>query len=306
MSNGEIKLSVIVCTYNREKYIYNLLKSVAENTLSSDQFEIVLVNNNSTDNTESECERFRKDYPSVKFNYHIETSQGLSYARNRGIKESHGSVIVYVDDDALINKEYLQTYTDFFDKNPNIHAAGGPILPLYETEEPNWMSPYTRQLLTGKLYLGDKEREFPKNAFPGGGNAAYRKEVFDKVGLFNVDLGRKGDSLIGAEEKDIFDKMTTIGLRFFYLPTAILYHIIPEKKLQKEYFDKLTHSIGKSERIRTKNISTLKYLKRILSELVKWGASIVFFLFYTLTLSPLKGWKLLQFRFNVTKGLLGH
>ncbi|MBR0502013.1 MAG: glycosyltransferase family 2 protein, partial [Paludibacteraceae bacterium] len=134
----------------------------------------------------------------------------------------------------------------------------------------------------------------------------YRKEVFDKVGLFNVELGRKGDSLIGAEEKDIFDKMTTLGLRFFYLPTSILYHIIPEKKLQKAYFDKLTYSIGKSERIRTKNISTLKYLRRILSEIVKWGASIVFFLFYTLTLSPLKGWKLLQFRFNVTKGLLGY
>ncbi|MBR5971309.1 MAG: glycosyltransferase family 2 protein [Paludibacteraceae bacterium] len=298
--------SVIICTYNRDKYIYNLLKSVAENTLSTDKYEIVLVNNNSTDKTESECERFQADYPSVQFNYHVETSQGLSYARNRGIKESHGDVLVYVDDDALINKEYLQTYVDFFESNLDIHAAGGPILPLYETEEPQWMTKYTRQLLTGKLYLGEKKREFPKNSFPGGGNAAYRKEVFDKVGLFNVDLGRKGDSLIGAEEKDIFDKMTTLGLRFFYLPTSILYHIIPEKKLQKEYFDKLTYSIGKSERIRTKNISTLKYLRRILSEIVKWGASIVFFLYYTITLSPLKGWKLLQFRFNVTKGLLGY
>ena len=140
---------------------------------------------------------------------------------------------------------------------------------------------------------------------PGGGNAAYRKSVFDKVGLFNVELGRKGDSLIGAEEKDIFDKMTTLGMRFFYLPNAILYHLIPEKKLTKEYFDKLTYSIGKSERIRTKNISTWKYLKRIVMEGVKWTASFVLCAFHTIKLSPKKGFKLLQFRWNVTKGLLG-
>lgn len=297
--------SVIMCTYNRDKYIYNVLKSIADNKISKDKYEIVLVNNNSNDNTEAECNRFTADYPDVKFRYFIERNQGLSYARNRGIQESNGDLLVYVDDDALINDEYLQTYISFFDQHPEIDAAGGPILPKYETEEPSWMSTFTRQLITGKLYLGDNIREFPSQSFPGGGNAAYRKSVFDKVGLFNVELGRKGDSLIGAEEKDIFDKMTTLGMRFFYLPNAILYHLIPEKKLTKEYFDKLTYSIGKSERIRTKNISTWKYIKRIIMEGVKWAASFVLCAFHTVRLSPSKGIKLIQFRWNVTKGLLG-
>ena len=298
-------LSVIICTYNRDKYIYCVLKSLAENTLPHDRYEIVLVDNNCTDNTRSECDRFKQDFPDVVFRYFVETNQGLSYARNRGIQESAGDVLVYVDDDALVNKEYLRTYADFFDRMPEIEAAGGPIIPQYETEEPDWMSHFTKALITGYKYLGSKEKEFPKNDYPGGGNAAYRASVFEKIGLFNVELGRKGDSLVGAEEKDIFDKMTTLGMRFFYLPNAILYHLIPEKKLSKDYFDRLTYSIGKSERMRTLKIGKGKYLKRVVSEMVKWAASIVLCIGHTLTCHPKRGWKLIQFRWNVTKGLLG-
>lgn len=302
---GNLFASVIICTYNREKYIYNVLKSIATGNCPSDRYEVILINNNCTDNTEAECNRFHSDFPSINFHYFIEREQGLSYARNRGIQESNGNLLVYVDDDAVVNDSYLQTYLDFFDAHPEIDAAGGPILPVYETEEPAWISKYTRQLITGKLYLGEKQKEFPSHAFPGGGNAAYRKSVFDRVGLFNVELGRKGDGLVGAEEKDIFDKMTSSNMRFYYLPTAILYHIIPPKKLTKEYFDKLTYSIGRSERIRTKNISTSKYWKRLIAEGIKWAASFVLCTYYTITFSPQKGFKLLRFRYNVTKGLLG-
>ena len=297
-------LSVIICTYNRDKYIYNVLKSLADNTLPRNRYEIVLVDNNCTDNTRSECGRFVKDFPDVRFRYFVETDQGLSYARNRGIKESAGDILVYVDDDALVNPEYLQTYADFFKKYPDIDAAGGPIIPKYETEEPTWMSHYTKALITGYKYLGDTAKEFPKNDFPGGGNAAYRASVFEKVGVFNVELGRKGDSLVGAEEKDIFDKMTTQGMHFYYLPTAILYHLIPEKKLTQEYFDKLTYSIGKSEQMRTLKISKQKYAQRIGLEIVKWGGALVLFFAYTLRGQFTKGSKLLVFRWNVTKGLL--
>jgi len=299
-------ISVIICTYNRQKYIYNVLKSVAENELPRSEYEIVLVNNNSTDNTEQECRRFQDDYPEVNFHYCVETNQGLSYARNCGIRQSAGDLLAYVDDDATVNKEYLSTYARFFADHPDAVAAGGPILPVYETEEPSWMTHYTRQLITGKLYLGDKEREFPGGAFPGGGNACYRKSVFDTVGLFNVELGRKGNSLIGAEEKDLFDKMTTNGMHFYYLPNAILYHIIPPHKLTQVYFDRLTYSIGVSERYRTLQISPKKYRNRLMIEAVKWGGTIVLWLYYAFRLQPAKGNKLVAFRRNVTRGLLKH
>lgn len=297
-------LSVILCTYNRDKYIYNVLRSIADNDYPHNLYEIVLVNNNSTDNTQAECQRFQADYPDITFRYLVEPSQGLSYARNCGITNALGDLLVYVDDDATVNPQYLRTYADFFQRNPDAVAAGGPILPVYETQEPSWMSHYTRQLITGRLYLGSRQRQFPRGAFPGGGNACYRKTVFDAVGPFNVQLGRKGNSLIGAEEKDLFDKMTTRGMHFYYLPNAILYHIIPPHKLTPDYFQRLTYGIGVSERYRTLQISRKKYLSRILKELIKWAATILLWLKFLITLQPEKGNKLVAFRRNVTHGLL--
>ena len=298
-------ISVILCTYNRDRYLYNVLHSLAAGTLPPEGYEIVLVNNNSTDRTEEECRRFAADHPEVTFRYCEEPQQGLSHARNRGIVEAKGDVLVYVDDDALVNPEYLQTYADFFGRNSDAVAAGGPITPRYDgCEEPAWMSHYTRQLITGELNLGNQEREFPHGAFPGGGNAAYRKSVFDTVGHFNVELGRKGSSLVGAEEKDLFDKMTTHGMRFYYLPTAVLYHLIPPKKLTQDYFDRLTHGIGVSERLRTQQIGTGKYVNRLLKEGVKWGGTLVLWCHFALRGHLAKGNKLVAFRRNVTRGLL--
>lgn len=299
-----MKISVIICTYNRAKYLYNILKSIAQNTLEKSIFEVLVIDNNSNDDTVQIFEQFKKDFSEINARYIFEPQQGLSFARNRGILESTGEILIYVDDDALVNTEYLQSYFDFFQNNTNIYAAGGPIIPQYETQEPKWMSFYTKQLLTAFLYNGEKIKPFKRSQFPGGGNAAYRKTVFDKVGLFNTELGRKGNSLAGAEEKDIFDKMRTRNMQIFYLPKSILYHIIPQKKLEKPYFDKLTLAIGHSERLRTLSISRAKYAKRLIIECVKWVATLFLFCGYIFKFAPQKGWKLILFRYNVTKGLL--
>ena len=296
-------LSIIICTYNRERYIYNVLKSIAENNFPFDKYEIVLINNNSTDKTEPECNRFQNDFPQVNYHYFIETNQGLSHARNRGICEAKGNILIYVDDDALVNKEYLNAYYELFAHEKEVYAAGGPIIPKYETEEPKWFSYFTKELITGYLYMGNKIKKFSRR-YPGGGNAAYRKEVFEKIGLFNVELGRKGDNLAGSEEKDIFDKMTALGMQFLYIPNAVLYHIIPETKLTNDYFNRLTRTIGQSERVRTYGISKTKYMKRLFLESIKWMVSFVLCLGFILRCAPQKGFKLLAFRLNVTKGLL--
>ena len=297
-------LSIIICTYNRDKYIYNALRSIAENSFPFEQYEIVLINNNSTDNTERECKRFQNDFPQVNFNYVVEENQGLSFARNRGIDEAKGEILVYIDDDATVNDKYLKTIDDFFKEKPETMAAGGAIFPVYETVEPSWMSHYTRVLITAYKNEGKKVIQFKGNKFPSGGNAAYRKTVFDKAGKFNTNLGRKGESLIGAEEKALFDIIKRLKMPIFYLPDMILYHIIPPVKLTKEYFEKLTLSLGRSERIRTLNISKIAYFKRLFSELIKWGGSFVLFVGFCLKFQPQRGIKLLLFRWNVTKGLL--
>ena len=167
------------------------------------------------------------------------------------------------------------------------------------------MSPYTKALLTAWMNYGDKVREYPKGRYPGGGNAAYRKIVFDQVGLFNTDLGRKGTALLASEEKDIFDKMHALGMQVLYLPTPVLHHIIPQTKLEEDYFNRLTLQIGRSERMRTRAISKGKYINRLFSEAVKWGGTLALLVIYTLQGAPKKGWKLVLFRKNVTAGLLG-
>lgn len=300
-----MKFSVIFCTYNREKYIYNALKSIAEQDFPVSEYEIVLVNNNSTDSTENICNQFKTDYPQVDFRYYIETNQGLSYARNRGVEESRGDILVFVDDDATVFEYYLSSIDDFFTNHPAVSACGGPIVPVYEVDKPKWLSLYTEQLLGGALYEGDKVKPFRNGKYPGGGNSAFRKEVFQKYGLFNVELGRKGTGLIGAEEKDLYDRLVRGREEFYYLPQMGIHHYIPAKKLSIPHFKELTYSIGKSERIRTKAVSAEAYRKRLMSEAVKWCASWVLFAGYTIKLCPSKGWKLLQFRWYVTKGLLG-
>lgn len=299
-------LTAIICTYNRAKYIGPLLESIAANDLSTQEYEIVLVDNNCTDNTREICESFAKAHKDINFRYCVEPEQGLSAARNKGIKEAQGDLIVYIDDDALVDEWYLRTIVDFMSAHKEIDAIGGPIIPLYEdTVEPKWMTRYTKELLCGYLYFGEEEHPFPGERYPGGGNAAYRAEVFEKVGLFNTALGRKGNGLMGSEEKDIFDKMKTQGMRFMYLPKMILHHIIPQKKLERDYFDRLTLQIGMSERQRTLAISRGKYMNRLFKEGIKWGGTIVLLCLYTISFHPMKGWKLVQFRHNVTRGLLG-
>ena len=298
-------LTAIICTYNRAKYIGNLLESIAKNDLDKNAYEIVLVDNNCTDNTREICEAFAKAPKDVQFRYVVEPEQGLSAARNKGIKEAKGDVIVYIDDDALVGTDYLRTYAEWFETHPKTMACGGPIEPLYETKEPAWMTPYTKALLTAWMNYGDKVREYPKGRYPGGGNAAYRKEVFEKVGLFNTALGRKGGNLMGSEEKDIFDKMHSLGMQVLYLPNPVLHHLIPQAKLEPDYFNRLTTQIGISERQRTLAISRGKYIKRLCSEGIKWCGTLVLLCIYTISFHPMRGWKLVQFRYNVTRGLFG-
>ena len=298
-------ISIIICTYNREKYIRPLLESIAKNDYPTTDYEIVLVDNNCIDNTREVCEQFTAANPEVTLRYVVESEQGLSAARNKGIKEAKGDIIIYVDDDALVDSNYIRIYAEHFAVHPDTMAAGGPIEPLYETQEPSWMSPYTKALLTAWMNYGDQVREYPNGRYPGGGNAAYRKEVFDRVGLFNTELGRKGNLLLASEEKDIFDKMKALGMKVLYLPTPVLHHCIPQAKLEKDYFNRLTLQIGRSERMRTRAISKGKYLSRLAAEVVKWGGTLALLCIYTLQGYPVKGWKLVLFRRNVTKGLLG-
>jgi len=299
-----MKLSVIICTYNRAQYIGPLLESLVANDLPKSEYEIIVVDNNCTDNTCEVCHAFAQAHADVALKYLVEKEQGISAARNKGMSDATGDVFVYVDDDALVDTHYLSDYALWFEQHPETMAAGGPIEPLYEGfEEPEWMTPMIRTVLTACMNFGESIREYPYRHYPGGGNAAIRREVFEMIGNFNTSLGRKGDNLMGSEEKDIYEKMHTAQMQIMYLPEPVLHHIIPEYKMSKEYFNRLTVQMGRSEHERTNARGDFAYTVRVFSELYRWLEAFGSVIKYTCIGHPSKGLKLLSFRAHVSRGL---
>ena len=157
-------ISVIICTYNRCEYIYTTLAKVASNNYAAEKYEIILVNNNSTDNTASECERFANDFPNAPYHYFVETNQGLSYARNRGIQEAKGDMLVFLDDDAFVGDNYLETLDKYITSIPDMAAFGGRIEPLFENgETPCWLGKWSYSWVSA-IDMGENVRLFEGNA----------------------------------------------------------------------------------------------------------------------------------------------
>lgn len=296
-------ISVIICTYNRDKFLYRALQHVAENNFPTTSYEIILVNNNSTDRTEEECQRFSHDYPKVQFHYYLETLQGLSYARNRGIKESHGDLLVFLDDDSFIQKDYLEHLQLQMERHPEAMAFGGKITPLFESgKAPKWMCKWNYSWLSA-IDKGESVIPFEGKSYPIGANMGFRKACLDRIGDFNTELGRSKKNLMAGEEKDLFNRMKEQQLPILYFPDIAVEHVIPEKRTTKEYIIKMAYGIGMSERLRCLKEGKSALLKRHLSEGFKWGATLMLWVLYTLQLRPYVGNMLVLFRWYVTKGL---
>ncbi len=300
-----IKFTFITCTYNRDKYISQTLEAVCKQAFSPLDYEIIVVDNNSTDSTADICEEFRLKYSDIQFRYFKEFNQGLSFALNKGIKEARGEYIIFVDDDETIIPEHLERLNKHLENFPNAELIASPVVPIYEEAQPKWMSHYTQRLIGGYFNQGNQPRKLEAKNYPGTGHTIIRRELYEKFGYYNTELGRKGNSLIGAEDKDMFNRLKKNNIDCYYFPDIPIYHHIPSQKLTDQFFQKLTYSIGKSERIRTQSGSKIEYQKRLISEGVKWIASFILCLGYIIILSPKKGIRLLQFRWNVTKGLIG-
>ena len=121
-----IRLSIVIATYNRSSQLLHLLQSVVEQTVPRQEWECVVVNNNSTDDTASAFETFSARYPDCNLRMVLEPNQGLSYARNRGIRESEGEYIAIVDDDERIAPDFVASYVALFDNVPDAVAAVAP------------------------------------------------------------------------------------------------------------------------------------------------------------------------------------
>lgn len=296
-----IRLSIVIATYNRATLLLDALKSVIRQSAPAQEWECVVVNNNSSDNTSERFAEFAGEHPEYNLRIVNEPNQGLSYARNRGIRESVGEYIAIIDDDEHIAEDFVAAYIRLFDDVPEAVAAGGPIVARYPTGRPRWMSCYTERPIANTMYFGEEVREFPKGRVPGGGNMALRRSAIRRYGVFDTSLGYSGESLIGGEECDLFERLQIADAKYYYVPTAVMYHIIPREKLTKEYFARLSYNVGVSQLRRARLYRRVWRVRFV--ELSKWVATLLIALWYTITLQWRKGYYLILMRLNISRGL---
>lgn len=296
-----IKLSLLIATYNRADRLIETLESVVAQDAPAEQWECVVVNNNSTDCTAERFAVFAAAHPQYNLRMVEEHNQGLSYARNRGIRESTGEYMAIIDDDERIVPEFISAYISLFDTVPEAVAGGGPIVPVYPAGRPAWMSCFTERPIANTMYLGDRVREFPEGHIPGGGNMAIRRSAVKRYGVFDISLGRVGTSLTGGEESDLFERLRLAEAKYYYTPKAVMYHIIPAEKLSRGYFSRLSYNIGVSQ------LRRAMFYRRVgrvrVAECGKWVVTAAIAAWFFVTLRWSRADYLILMRCRITRGL---
>jgi glucosyl-dolichyl phosphate glucuronosyltransferase len=293
-----MELSIVICTYNRAQYLPDALASISKQNAPRAFFELIVVNNNSTDNTEEICNNFAAANTDMVFRYCVESKQGLSHARNLGIKKAEGKYIAFIDDDAVASEDYAANIIRNFEEMPFYHALGGKVLPIYPGgKEPQWMIPYQYGLVA-KVDRGDKPGNFGSK-YPVGCNMAFRREVFCQIGLFNTDLTLRND------DKFIFLQMKKHGKHTLYAPDVSVRHNIDSYRLEPAYLHKLCVIIGASERIRLKNEAFYKTALKPLEYAFKLCAGLLLAANYIIRGQAIKGTFLVKVRWTVLKSFFG-
>jgi glycosyltransferase involved in cell wall biosynthesis len=234
-----MNVTVILCTFNRCRSLAGTLESVAASTFSkATQWEVLVVDNNSTDQTRELTAQFCARYPG-RFRYIFEPEQGKSFALNTGIREAKGDVLAFMDDDVTVEPTWLQNLTAPLE-GAEWAGTGGRTLLAEAFSPPPWLSFGPPDHLGGVLAAvfdrGPAPCELSEPPF--GANMAFRKEMFDKYGLFRTDLGPSPNRRIPRpnEDTEFGRRVLAAGERLRYQPSAVAYHPLLQDRVDKKYF----------------------------------------------------------------------
>jgi glycosyltransferase involved in cell wall biosynthesis len=232
-----MKITAILCTYNRWKMLATALDSIAKQTLpESVEWEVLVVDNNSRDQTREVVEDFSRRHPR-HFRYLFEPQQGKSYALNAGIREAKGEVLAFMDDDVTVDPRWLDNLTAPL-RNGEWAGSGGRTISTQSFTPPDWLALEGPYCMMGVIYahfdLGDEpcELDIP----PYGTNMAFRRVMFEKYGGFRADLGPRPGSEIRGEDTELGRRLMAAGEHLRYEPSAVVYHSIPEGRVTKDFF----------------------------------------------------------------------
>jgi len=243
-------VTVLICTWNRTTLLEETLASLARMDVpSAIRWELVVVDNNSTDATPAVVERAARTFP-AQVRYVFEKQQGKSHAMNAGLRASSRPIVAFVDDDVRVARDWLTSLSTVFRDRPDISYAGGPVDPIWEKPCPSWFD-RTGKILWGTLAILDYGGEpfvfEERRRVPLGANFAIRRTLATAVGGFSPLLGRNSDRvLLGQELPEFFARARRIDARGMYVPAMRVAHHVPARRLSPAYFRRWWYGKGVS------------------------------------------------------------
>ena len=239
-------VSIILCTYNRcERLAFALESVAASRTAEAISWEVIVVDNNSSDDTLQVVQKFLQRFPQ-RFRYIFEPKPGKSNALNRAIRETSAELLVFMDDDVQVEPDWLQMLTRVFD-DPKYAGSGGRIIPEEGFSSPRWLDtsePYSLAPLA-MFDLGPDPGELHEPPF--GTNMAFRREVFSRYGEFRSDLGPQPGSQIRSEDTEFGMRLLRGGECLWYEPAAVVHHAVPEHRVKQSYFLNWWYAKGRAD-----------------------------------------------------------
>ncbi|MDG5469930.1 glycosyltransferase family 2 protein [Deltaproteobacteria bacterium IMCC39524] len=259
-----VRLSIVVCTYNRYELLRCCLESLVDQSLSTGLYEVVIVDNNSTDDTQLIAADFAGRYNN--FRVVSEEKQGLSHARNCGWRTSSGRFVAFIDDDAKAEPEWCERILHAFETvQPQPTAVGGEIRPWYQCTPPAWF------VDDFEIRTWGDEAGFMAKTSGGfsGSNMAFLRDVLEKLNGFSPEFGMVGKSLGMGEEADLFLRLKRDNHLLWYDPRIRVEHWTPKRNMRVSYRLKRLYAAGSARYLRQGDSLSSWYYWRVVCDCVK-------------------------------------
>jgi len=225
-----LRATVVIPTYNRAGTLRQTLEGLVDQGFPADRFEILVIDNNSSDDTAAVVKSFADRRPTPR--HIVETQQGLDHARNRAISEARGEIVVFGDDDILVGRDWLSRILAPWDSPgaTRIGAVGGEVVPVFPDGLPEWVAEWHAPL----AFRSDEGPLGPSQS-PMGANLAIPRRIFDELGPFHTALDRSAGSYFSGGDSEMIRRIRDAGHEIWFAPAAAVKHQMPASRTTFRY-----------------------------------------------------------------------